>query len=255
MNISEVLEFSSISELDSVVSRLTDLSSKTAREVLTSEMRLLAVALSFNTRPLGSESESGAILKKKIDSRIRFIYPSVGEIVNLLKNKEERLGKAFSAMIRKHRYSEAAKMLNNIFPSKYSVGEFDGGTLHRNQKFSEKIIYRLVVINYPRVNSYSRDKQKLAGYAMGGFAAAARQLGGTRGIPGFASRQPSPGSGSVTESGGELSVTMTNGVKYIRQALDPHGEARALEFRKRSVEAVIQAIMDRKLKSISPHIK
>ena len=100
-----------------------------------------------------------------------------------------------------------------------------------------------------------REKKKLVGYAKGGFATAARQLGGVRGIPGFATRQNAPGTGTVTGDGKTLTVTMINGVKYIEEALDAHGEARAITHRQRAATLVLKRMADRKFKSASRSLK
>lgn len=242
------LRFSDISELDAAIQRLADASGSTAREVLPAQMRLFAADLAFNTRPIGKTAAAQKTGQDKVDRRINFIYPSIGMMANLLGGKEERLKKAFIAQIKKRNFPAAAKLLNDLLPGTYTVGEFDGGVLHKDQQFSRLADKRLVVINHTKVGQYIREKKKLVGFAKGGFAAAARQLGGVRGIPGFATRQNAPGLGSVTGDGRALTVTMTNGVKYIRDALDEHGEARAIEHRKKAVDAVIRRMMDRKLR-------
>ena len=249
------LRFSDISELDSSIQKLADAAGTTAREVLPAQMRLFAADLAFNTRPIGKTAAAQKDGQKKVEDRIRWVYASVGMMADLLGQKEERLKKAFIARIKKREYAGAARMLNDIFPSSYTIGEFDGGELHKKQQFSRRVEKRLVVINYPKVEAYIREKKKLVGFAKGGFAAAARQLGGVRGIPGFATRQNAPGAGSVTGDGKTLTVTMTNGVKYIEDALDAHGEARAIEHRQKAVTSVIKRMMDRKMRQASRSLK
>jgi len=91
--------------------------------------------------------------------------------------------------------------------------------------------------------------KKLVGFAKGGFATAAKQLGGVRGIPQFATRHKSPGAGRIVENGDKLSVEMTNNVRYIRQALKPADESIALGHRTKMVGAVLQRIQDRKIQA------
>jgi len=249
------LRFVDIAELDSAIQKLADASGSTVREVLPAQMRLFAADLSFNTRPRGKTAAAQKEGQAKVEARIGTIYPSVGMMADLLGNKEDRLKTTFIALVKKRKFTEAAKLLNDVFSSSYTVGEFDGGELHRKQQFSRRVDKRLVVVNFAKVNQYIREKKKLVGFAKGGFAAAARQLGGVRGIPGFATRQNAPGSGSVSGDGKTLTVTMTNSVRYIADALDKHGEEVAIAYRQKAVSAVIKRMMSRKMKQSSRSLK
>lgn len=249
------LRFSSMSELDSAVQKLADAAGETVKEVLPAQMRLFAADLAFNTRPIGKTSAAQKDGQEHVERRILTVYPSVGMMADMLALKEERLKNAFIALIKKKKFTQAARLLNDLFASNYEVGEFDGGTLHKDQQFTRKVNKRLVVINYSKVTQYVREKKKLVGFAKGGFAAAARQLGGVRGIPGFATRQNAPGTGRVDGDGKALSVTMTNDVRYIEDALDAHGESRAIAHREKMITSVIKRMMDRKTKSASRSLK
>lgn len=249
------LRFVDIAELDSSIQKLADAAGSTVREVLPAQMRLFASDLAMNTRPVGKTASAADSGRINVEKRIRWVYCSVGMMADLLEPYGERVKKGFIARVKKKEYAGAARMLNDIFPSTYTIGEFDGGTLHKDQQFTRKVTKRLVVTNYSKVEAYIREKKKLVGFAKGGFAAAARQLGGTRGIPGFASRQNAPGTGGVTGDGKTLTVTMTNDVRYIKNALDAHGEARAIAFRQRAVVAVIKRMMDRKMRESSRSLR
>jgi hypothetical protein len=255
MNGDVTLRFVDIAELNSAMQKLADAAGSTVREVLPAQMRLFAADLAMNTRPVGKTASAAESGRANVDKRIRYIYPSVGMMADLLTPYGERVKKGFIARVKKKDFVNAAKILNDIFPSTYAVGEFDGGELHKKQQFTRRVEKRLVVVNYPKVEGYIRDTKKLVGFAKGGFATAARQLGGTRGIPGFASRQNAPGTGSVTGDGKTLTVTIKNEVRYIKEALDEHGEARAIEFRKRAVESVLKRMMDRKIRKSSKSLK
>lgn len=249
------LRFLDISELDSSIHRLALASEQTMREVLPSQMRLFAADLAFNTRPVGKTSSAQKEGQDKVGRRIQSVYPSVGMMADMLGKKEHRLKKAFIAQVKKRNYAAAAKMLNDIFSGNHIVGEFDGGKLHKDQQFSRRVEKHLVVINYAKVAQYIREKKKLVGFAKGGFATAARQLGGVRGIPGFATRQNAPGTGSVSGDGKSLTVTLTNDVKYIEHALDAHGEARAIAYRQKAVDSVIKRIMNNKTRATSRSLR
>lgn len=255
MNGDITLKFADISELDSAIQRLADASGATVKEVLPSQMRLFAADLAFNTRPLGRTTASQKKGHELVEKRILQVYPSVGMMAEILASNGESAKGRFISYIKKKKYSSAAAMLNDTLSSNYSVGNFDGGKLHQEQQFSKRVNNRLVVIDHKKVTSYITAKKKLVGFAKGGFATAARQLGGVRGIPGFATRQNSPGTGSVTGDGKTLTITLTNQVKYIEHALDAHGEQRAIDHRNKMITELLKRIMTNKSRRASRSIK
>jgi hypothetical protein len=88
----------------------------------------------------------------------------------------------------------------------------------------------MIVKNPAALKSYVDSEMKKVGEGKGGWATCADALGGTRGIPGWVSRQNSPG--RVVESyKAELSsVTMTNLVPYADQILTETEKQNAIEI-------------------------
>ena len=252
------IEFDSVSaaELNRAIQRLADESGKTAKEVIVPQSRLFCADLAYNTKPIGKSAGDAKKMKEEIGKRIDLIYLPRGAAVNMLKKKSLRLGVIFQKLIRKGDMTGAAAMMNRQFPSAtWEVGDFDGGSLHKDQRFRRRVTKRMVVTNKAAVTRYKREKVKLAGFAKGGFASAARMLGGTRGIPGFASRQNAPGVGVVTGDGKTLTVRIENKVRHIRDALDVGGEDRAIRHRVRSITSVLKRMGNRKFKSSSKSLK
>lgn len=249
-------EDASSAEMNRAIQRLADEAGKTAREVIVPQSRLFCTDLAYNTKPIGKTAAEGKKLREEIVKRINLIYLPVGAAVNMLKRKSPRLGVAFQRMLRSGDFSGAAAMMNRQFPSaQWEVGPFDGGDLHKDQRFRRHVTKRMVVTEKGRLSIYRRETAKLAGFAKGGFAAAARDLGGVRGIPGYATRQKAPGRASVTGTGSTLTVSIQNDVRHIRDALDSQGEARAMKHRARSITAVLKRMGDRKFKSASRSIR
>lgn len=246
-------------ELNTALQRLADVAGTTIKEVLPAQMRLLADDLAFNTRPIGRNTESKEAGLAAVGKAIGAIYIPIGSAVKKLNDRKQGLGSAFVAAIKSGKFAHAGELMTKYFSggsATYTLGRFDGGKLHRSQKFSKKFSRRMVVVNYEAVDTYIKKQQKLVGFAKGGFASAARQLGGTRGIPGYATRHKSaPGSASVVGDGKTLTVTMTNSVKYIRHALDKRGEQKAMDTRKSKVAILIKRIMKNKMKAASRSLK
>lgn len=252
------LSRASQAELNRTVQKLTDLSGKEAKDVLTSQMRLFAADLAFNTFPIGKGSDAQKRGQAKIAARIGSIYKTPGSAHDWLKRKSDSLGRAFARMIREKKFTEAAELVNKHFSGegRYKVGPFDGGELHEKQQWRSKLSEVLIVTDdFRKVERYMKAKQKLVGFNKGGFATAARELGGVRGIPGYATRQRTPGRGSVTGSGSTLTVSIENHSRSIDKALDPAGEQRAINHRKRAVDLTLKRQMDAKMKKISKALK
>jgi len=245
------LKSTDMAKLNRELNRLAEQTGKTLKDVLPAQMRLLAADLAYVTYPKGKGSQDNADHIKKIRSRIAAIYPPVGFVVNLLKKENEGAAGKFAELVTKRQYTKAQAITDKYLPSwNLTVGAFDGGESHRTQSDQKTITKRICVPGYTRVTAYANSIARKSGFAKGGFATAARQLGGVRGIPGWATRQKSPGTGKAMGDGVKMSVEMVNSVDYLRQAMKPNDEAAAVANRARQVGLVLRRIQDRKVKQI-----
>lgn len=233
--------------LNRELNRLAEQTGQTLKEVLPSQMRLLATDLAFVTIPRGKGTSDNKQNMERVMSRIRTIYPSVGKIVNELKERNPGVAGRFAGLIDKRQYAKAQNLASQYI-SNLTVGTFDGGALHKAQSESKEIRQRRCVPGYSRVESYAKKTARKVGYAKGGFATGAKQLGGVRGIPGFATRQKSPGTGRITGDGRTLSVTLTNNVRHIEKALLPGAELAAVNSRTRAVSKLLEKIQTNKIR-------
>jgi hypothetical protein len=241
----------SMASLNSQISRLAESTGQTLKEVLPSQMRLLAADLAAVTLPKGKGGSDNRQGISRTESRIAEVYPPPGSVVKRMQSVNPGAAGKFAAMLSDRQWAKAQKLLNQFLPElNMTIGAFDSGALHKSQRYTKRITKRLLVPGYSRVQAYAKKKSRLVGFAKGGFAAAARQLGGVRGIPGWVGRQKSPGAGTITGDGKTLAVTMTSGVAYLREAMKPHDEAAALSFREKQVSAVLKRIQDRRVREI-----
>jgi hypothetical protein len=242
--------------LNADLNRLAIETGKTMREVLPPQMRLLAADLAHVTRPKGRSAGDNAGAMKKIAARIAAVYPPVGVVVNRLKKKDEQVGVRFAVLISKRDYLAAKKILDTHAPElNMRVGAFDGGALHRAQRESKKVKNRLLAPGYSRVEAYIKKSVRLSGFAKGGFATAARELGGVRGIPGWATRQKSPGSGRITGDGKALTVSIQNDVRYIADILKAADSSAAVNARGAAVGKLLERVQANKIRRASRHLR
>lgn len=241
------INYSDLQKLNRNLNRLAEETGQTLKDVLPSQMRLLATDLAYNTYPKGKGSKDNEQHQKKIAARIREVYPSPGRIVNELKKRNPGIGIKFAALLAKRDFRKA-KLITDKYFQNLEIGSFDGGKLHKEQSFQKNVSRQLLVTGYQRVESYIKKTARKSGFAKGGFATASRQLGGVRGIPGWATRQNAPGRGMVTGDGKKLTVTLINDVDYIEIPLKSHDEQAAVKYREVTIERLLKRIQTNKIK-------
>lgn len=258
MSVSIQLSAESAAEMNRAIQRLGEVAGKTAEEVITSQARLFCTDLAFCTRPLGKGPGVGKLHAARIESKIRDIYWTVGEAVEAVKKAGgKKIYWQFLKAIRRKNYPQAEAILyRTISGSRWTVGPFDGGSLHAAQRFRRKLSERMVVLDKGPLTEYRRREVAQSGFAKAGFAKAAKDLGGSRGIPGFATRHTNaPGKGQANRSGDQITVTIENHVRHIEKAFDSSLEAAATEARKNKITALIKRILTNRAKQASPSLK
>jgi hypothetical protein len=101
----------------------------------------------------------------------------------------------------------------------------------------------MIVKDAQKLKTYVVTETKKVGFGKGGWAACARALGGTRGIPGWISRQNAPG--TVVENYGAtvMSITMTNQVPYASSILSPAQKQEAVRIAMDKLRASILIVL------------
>ena len=246
-------------ELNRAIKALADISGKTIQREIPKQARLFCVDLAHNTKPEGKGNKGNIkMIEGRIESKIKSVYLALSSARAIMKKADKKQYAAFNRLVRGFQYTQATKLFNEHSGHGVSIsrfGTFDGGQLHKSQRFGKSVKLGMIVTDYASVRKYILEIKKLIRFGKGGFATAAKQLGGTRGIPNHRSKQKAPGSGQVRGDGKEITVIITNNVRYIRQALEVSSEQKAIAFRKRQVETVMKSIMDRKMKQVSPSLK
>ena len=90
-------------------------------------------------------------------------------------------------------------------------------------------------------DKYVRTASKKVGFGKSGWATVARTLGGTRGIPGWVSRNKGPG--AVQDMTGDRDnprIVMSNSVRYINLILRQSEINKALMFQQERMQKAIQ---------------
>ena len=208
---------------------------KSTAQVLKQQARLVAVSLAYSTQPYGDDGQPLGISAIKRD--VSKVYGSPTTIYAQIKERDEAMAKGFYGLIEKGKVKQAQELLlaAQVVDSQTPIGSFDGGEAHKASRNSVGRVSRrraaLIVSNPDKIRTYIEKCVKLVGFAKGGWAACARQLGGVRGIPGWVSRQKdSPGEVIDKSEEAQGYIILVNKVKYISRCLGNGEIQRALDI-------------------------
>lgn len=205
--------------------------------LLRAEGRLACVRLAHSTQPFGNDASAHDQGKIAVKRDVGKVYATGGEIYDELKQQDENIAKAFYAAMERGDLTAARVLLAGFGKTNRNtpIGIFDGGAAHRRNRNSRGKISRrraeLVVGKYRPVENYIKARWKRVGFAKAGWAACAKQLGGTRGIAGWISR--AGGVGSVDDKSNLINnprITVTNEVRYVSDCLDSRQAFRAIQI-------------------------
>jgi hypothetical protein len=170
-------------------------------------------------------------------------------------------GLRFANYIRRRNLPKAQQMVDkaNLSSKAYrgravKVITWDGGTAHKRMKLGKLSgPYPVhLVCDYNNVKKYRTQEKKKVGFLKSGWADAAQDLGGTRGIPMFAKKgHKRSGSGRVDGRGGKAILIVKNTAKYILQNTSA---SKLFRLRSKNMEKVIIRMINRKGKKITKRV-
>jgi hypothetical protein len=209
-----------------------------APAVLHQAARLVAVSLAYQAQPFGIDEKAQALGVVATTRDIYRVYWTPGKAWESIQDKGSKAG--FWKAVKTSAWDRAQKILISPF-----IQNFDGGAQHRQLRNNQGRIPPsqhpvMVVKDAQKLKSYVLTEIKKVGFGKGGWAACARALGGTRGIPGWISRQNAPG--TVIENYGAtvMSITMTNQVPYASAILSPAQKQEAVRIAMDKLRTSIQ---------------
>ena len=214
-------------EVSSLLNRFAAYKNKTVPEIVRAQGRLVAVNLAHNTQPYGDDDAAkfkGQNAVRRDIGRV-FIGPErvieiakIGAATNPIsrwileavkKGDEEGVRTAWQRLSGK-----PITVSKNVVPSWHQSQRNRRGRVPRSAE-------AMIILRETSLRAYTTTKAKLVGFGKSGWAAAARALGGTRGIPGWVTRNDGPG-GVTDNTKGKTNtpyVVLTNNVRYISDIL------------------------------------
>ncbi len=213
--------------------------------------RLVAVSLARQAQPFGKDGfdETAQALGIVATTRdIYRVYATPGVAWKDINDPGAQAG--FWKAVKTSAWDRAAKILGRSGARLKStlIDNFDGGAQHRQLRNNRGRIPEsqkpvMIVKDAQKLKSYVSSEIKKVGFGKGGWAACARALGGTRGIPGWISRQAAPGTAVENYGATVMSITMTNQVPYASAILSPAQKQEAVRIAMDKLRSSIQIAM------------
>ena len=230
--------------------------------------RLVAVNLAFQTQPFGDGSRAKAQGEGAVSRDIKTVLKPAKNTTGVIKRSNtqrgqtktqnaEQAARVFAGYVLKGQNAKATEILQRLHIPKYFsavVAPVDASKHQSARHGSRRTVPKnqfvsLVVPKEPTLESYVKKISQNVGIAKGGWADCAKKLGGSRGIPGWASRHAGKRAvGSVidnSEGSGEQYVTMTNHVPWIDKCLNAGQIQRALDIQKEKMTKAIEIALSK----------
>lgn len=251
------VEFSAeISLLEAALHDLAEATGKEYGQVVRANARLIAVNLAYQTQPFGDDDRGRIAGEIAVKRDLKKVYAPPGSIYSQLTaiaahgaETGEKLARAFYAAIAKNDLVAARRIVrgSGIPDRGLDVQKFDGGAAHGRRRDGRGRVSgrhpEFIVADPKKLQRYRKTIIHNVGIAKSGWAAAARPLGGTRGIPQWVTRHKAHGSADDhSGSTNDPHVVLRNTVAWLASVL-PDSQIRiALRLQAQKMEAHVDHV-------------
>ncbi|WOO40379.1 hypothetical protein [Rubellicoccus peritrichatus] len=236
--------------LKSKLRRLSAANGKTIPQVTKQSARRVSVNLAYQTQPHGFSSRAHGRGKRKTAIDVRNVFLSPSKAFDAIARRSEDLASAFWLFLQNNQYAKARKiaMEEGIDLTRSLQKQRHSSARNSKGRVPKKNSQQTVVPDDAKRDKYLQKIQKRVGLAKAGWAACARLLGGTRGIPAWAKGKKgvSKVSGSVIESRGSRSVNyqLHNRVPYASDVLSSSSARAAFKREERVAANLLDRAID-----------
>ncbi len=243
------------SGLDNKLRQIAKITEEEPAKLIVQETRLLCVELAKYTQPFGFDDAAKKQGEAALERDYQTVYRDASKIYEELKLENKNLADGFWKAFQQRKWDRAAQILRDSksLSRNAPIQPFDGGTAHK-QRFTRGrlrgVAASLVLQVQKGLKPFLAKEKGKVGFAKGGWANCAKQLGGTRGIPAWVTRHDTPASVIDNTDAANPSVTIRNEVNYTSQVLSATAARQALRDRETKLTERIRRIMGAKLKSV-----
>lgn len=211
---------------------------RTIPELMRRSARAIAIQLAVATQPFGVGANARQAGENAVKRDVARVYVSVSKVYKSFPNQKH--ANAYWAAITKRNYAQAQNIKDSYNPiyRRIPIRAFDGGAAHQAARKNRGRVVAsqkpLMVVQRDRsLDTYTRKQVGHVGEAKGGWAACAKILGSTRGLPQWVTRHAgtlSPGSVLESYAGPVYRVRLINGVRYASSTITQSDKQAAMVY-------------------------
>jgi hypothetical protein len=200
--------------------------------------RLISVELAKRTQPFGIDDQARRKGEGATAGDIWRCYATVSDVFEAF--PEDHNGARFWRAIKAGNFGMAQRIMQAQCPTfaNKEIKPFDGGAGHRSVQNNRGRVSKrqepLFVVQTPRnLTAYVKSKVYHVGEGKAGWAACAKILGGTRGLPQWVTRHAGKIAGGFVGknySGNIKTVRLENQVRYAQNLLSPGEKSTAVKI-------------------------
>ena len=216
----------SVTGADSVATLIRDfaqIAGRSMQDEIIATARLLAVSLATSTQPYGKTTAAREVGEARVSKDISKVFRTPSSIFAEIKEDDQASASKFWTAYKRN---DVAVMRSTMTAASIDleISATPRPELHdaaRNRLGRVNSLAKQLVTQPGALEAYIKLRQKKVGWAKAGWAAAADDCGGHRGIPAWASgRHPSAqGMAIITRDANHPKVIIVNNVSYIDQVL------------------------------------
>ena len=205
--------------------KMVAISGEPVEDIMRKQGRIIAEKLAWFTQRVGQKAADGKKHKADVKSTIDMIYVNPLFIAKTISKRHgKKKGNKFANYIRRREAGKAQAMIDQMGITRgkgghrIEVGMFDGGNRHTRWLKGRRTTVQCVMGYSGVVPKYKKKKAAQVGALKAGWAAAARDLGGTGKLPAYITKgHKTRGHGSGRGKGVKATLKITNRANYIIQ--------------------------------------
>lgn len=196
--------------------------------------RLVAVSMATSTQPYGASKAAHDTGKRRVEMDIRRVFRTPSSIYQELSEENPDDARAFWAAFSRRDTTLMEDLLRqhaiDLVVAPAPIKEFHDAA--RGPRGRVKGRARQLVTQSESLRRYIQTRQKMVGFAKAGWAKAADDCGGHRGIMAWASSKhpTAPGGAIITKDPRRPRVVIYNRVSYVSDILPPAYQEQAIQI-------------------------
>lgn len=244
--------------LDSKLRQIIKLTKQEPAKIMVQEARLLCVELAKYTQPFGLDDAAKKLGEEALARDYARVYAQASEVFKELQIQDKGMADGFWKAFQARKYDQATKILQSskIINRNTPIQPFDAGNAHKSRwtrgKVKGGLVASLILQVQKGMKPFLAQEKGKVGFAKGGWAACAKKLGGTRGIPQWIYRHDTPATVIDNTDAANPSITIRNDVNYTSQVLSQTGAAGALKDREIKLTERIKKILGSAFHALNP---